>query len=177
MTGSRLFRPLKALAAGLLLLAFIVGVFSLVSRSVRVLSVDSGSMEPVLSRGDAVIVGRVAPLDIRAGDIVSYRDPQDGLIITHRVVAADPLTGQIITKGDANGEADQPFNGIAVVGRQVAVMPGLGRYIDMLHSWPGLIVAVYAPTMLVLASEARRFWKHYVHPTYVHHIWRYNGWY
>jgi signal peptidase I len=177
MTNTRLRRLAKALSAAALIIALACVSISLLSHSVRILSVDSGSMEPLISKGDAVITKRVSPLDIRKGDVVSYRDPQDGIIITHRVVVADPLTGQIITKGDANGQLDKAFSGAMVIGRQVAVLPGFGTYIDMLHSWPGLIAAVYIPTLLVLASEARRLWKHYLQPTYVHHLWRYNGWF
>src|SRR5829696_3648257 len=54
----------------------------------RPLAVLSGSMEPVLGTGDITVVRTIEPLDARPGDIVTFRDPNNGdRLITHRVRA------------------------------------------------------------------------------------------
>lgn len=137
------------------------------------LSVNSESMEPRIGKGDAVIVHRVDPLDVHAGDVVSYRSPVDeSVIITHRVVAVDPLTGQVVTKGDVNSSEDPAVSGFRIIGRVAYVVPGVGGIINALHSWLGLGLLIYLPTSLLLASELHRLVRHYLRPTYVHAIYR-----
>ena len=56
----------------------------------RSLTVLSGSMEPQLHVGDVVVVDQVPPLEVRVGDIVTFRDPEDASrLITHRVREID----------------------------------------------------------------------------------------
>src|SRR5438034_11360898 len=46
----------------------------------------SGSMRPHLAPGDLVVVERVAPAQMRVGDVVSFSAPgRRGVTITHRV--------------------------------------------------------------------------------------------
>lgn len=138
------------------------------SQSIRMLSVNSGSMEPLVAKGDAVLVRKVDPLEIHKGDLVSYRSLEDSaVIITHRVIEVDALTGRLITKGDANTKADPTIHGIRVIGRVQHIVPGMGYYINALHTWVGLTVVVYAPTAMLVASELRRLARHYLQPTYV----------
>ena len=71
----------------------------------RSLTVLSGSMEPQLHVGDVVVVDQVPPLDVRVGDIVTFRDPEDASrLITHRVREIDVNGSDVafVTKGDAN---------------------------------------------------------------------------
>lgn len=139
-------------------------------QSIRILGVGSDSMAPLVRKGDAVIAYKVNPLVIQKGDLVSYRSPKDStVIITHRVIETDPLTGRLITKGDANVEVDPTIHSARVIGRVQYLLPGAGRYINALHSWTGLILAVYLPTAILLMSELRRLARHYLQPTYVLH--------
>jgi signal peptidase I len=134
--------------------------------SVQVLSVQSGSMEPLIHRGDAVVVNPVPIADIHAGDIVSYHNPRDErMVITHRVQAISMQTGLVTTKGDNAVTADQPFAANLIVGRVQRHIIGLGRAIDVLHSTMGLMLVVYAPALIIVALELRRLMG-YFQPTY-----------
>lgn len=156
-----------------LALIVLAGMAALVmwnSGSWRILSVDSGSMEPTLAKGDAVVLRPVNPLDIRKDDIISYRSTEDpSITITHRVLVTDPLTGQLITKGDANTSLDPAFSSLEVMGRVAYIVPGAGRLLNLLHSWPGLMLAVYLPATLLLLGELRSLGRYYLRPTYVLH--------
>lgn len=70
-------------------------------------TVSAGSMEPALRAGDELVAVRTEPGDLRAGDVVAYRDPggwlgsesDDGTLV-HRVIG---LPGDTITCCDAQG--------------------------------------------------------------------------
>ena len=74
----------------------------------EVFAVMSGSMEPYYHVGSVVYVDKgVAPEDIQAGDVITFRKT-DELVATHRVVEADAENRQFVTKGDANEDQDLP---------------------------------------------------------------------
>jgi signal peptidase I len=158
----------------LVVLASVAALNTWNSGSLKLLSVDSGSMAPTVAEGDAVVIRSVNPLDISKDDIISYRSPEDAsLIITHRVLLVDPLTGQLITKGDANSSLDPTFSSSEIVGRVAYIIPGAGHLVDVLHSWVGLVLVVYLPAAILLGSELWRLSKYYLRPTYVLHHRRY----
>ena len=84
----------------------------------------SGSMEPTLHVGDVVLDRSIAPIDVRIGDVITFRDPQDqSKLITHRVhdMHVHPDFLRFTTKGDAVNSAqkwDIPLDGH--VGRVVS---------------------------------------------------------
>jgi signal peptidase len=157
---------LLATAAGLVL-------FMWLGQGVRIMSVGSNSMSPLLHKGDAVLVRRVNPVDIQAGDIVSYVSPRDSsLVITHRVVQTMPETGRLVTRGDANAAADPAFHSSRVMGEVVYVLPAAGRLVDGLHTWPGLVAAVYVPMLIIVGREVLRLSRHYSRPTYSLRRWQ-----
>jgi len=130
-------------------------------------------MEPKISRGDAVVVRHIDPLDIQVGDIVSYHSPNDNaVLITHRVTAFNPLTGRVTTKGDSNASADPSISSLQAIGRVVYVIPGAGGYINALHSWLGLVLLIYLPTAVLVTGELRRLGRFYLRPTYTHILYR-----
>lgn len=136
--------------------------------AVRVLSVQSGSMAPLIHKGDAVVVEPVRANPVQVNDVVSYHSPQDArLVITHRVQSIDRQTGMVTTKGDANATTDPPFAESLILGRVQQRIIGLGYAIDLLHSSIGLLLAVYIPATLVIALEFRTLTA-YFRPTYRH---------
>ena len=69
------------------------------------LTVMSGSMEPTIGTGDVVVARQTSPMDVRVGDIVTFRDPlEHDRLITHRVreMHVEGDTVVFVTKGDAN---------------------------------------------------------------------------
>src|ERR1700737_435713 len=97
--------------------------------------VYSGSMEPTIHVGDIAIVGPVKADKLVAGDIITFRTPQNpDTIVTHRLqnVAMDS-TGHFSfqTKGDANDTPDQiGVDQSAVLGKVVYSLPGLGFLVE-----------------------------------------------
>jgi signal peptidase I len=96
----------------------------------NILTVISGSMEPTLEVGSIVVDERIAPLDARPGDIVSFHDPSRGdRLVTHRLqsVRADGRIASMVTKGDANNAVERwsvPTDG--EIGRVVYHVPKVG---------------------------------------------------
>ena len=87
----------------LILAALISGYFPL-----YLLGVSTGSMEPTIDIGDAVLSKKVHSIDaIKEGDVIVYED--DGLLIVHRINRIVEENGETIikTKGDANNVEDE----------------------------------------------------------------------
>jgi signal peptidase len=120
--------------------------------------VTSGSMEPTFGPGSVVVVAAVSPEDIRARDIVTFRDP-DGFT-THRVlrVTASSSGGEdstaLITQGDANADADpQPLDPRNVVGKARFAVPHLGFFVELIKSPLG--AGAFAALFLFVAFSGR----------------------
>lgn len=120
----------------------------------------SGSMEPKIAPGDAVVVDSVRPGNIAVGDVITFNRDGASAPITHRVVE---VTGagadrQFVTKGDNNEEADaQPVPAANVVGRVVLTIPYIGFVIDFANTEPGYLLFVVVPIGLLILNEAYTF--------------------
>jgi signal peptidase I len=125
----------------------------------RAMSVQTGSMEPTIKTGSLVFVNRVSVANIAPGDIITYINPRNSQqTITHRVAEVRDRGGsrQFITKGDANPSPDQPISEKRVVGKVNGAVPYVGKARDFLFTWPGLVLFVYIPALIVSISEIRR---------------------
>jgi signal peptidase I len=136
-------------------------------RNVRLLSVQSGSMSPVVQKGDAVVVERGNLQSLQPGEIISYHSPVDQrVIITHRIIAIREEQGVIITQGDRLPQADPQIASQLVIGRAVSSVAGLGLILDWLHSAWGLALAVYAPAAVIVVLEFRRLFRYFAGSEY-----------
>jgi len=110
----------------------------------------SGSMEPVLSPGDVVIVDSSGP--VQNGDVITYRRPGDSVPTTHRVVGE--VDGRYETKGDANEEADTgTVAPEAIIGKVVLTIPLIGHIILWANTPVGYVLLVVTPLVLLGVSE------------------------
>lgn len=87
----------------------VVVIFILVSNlfPIKLVSIASGSMDPNIRVGDAVLINGFYDLDkIKVGDVISMK--KDNRVVVHRVVEITTENGETIyrTKGDANNAAD-----------------------------------------------------------------------
>jgi len=127
-------------------------------------------MTPAFAAGDAVVVHKANVSELRVGEIVSYHSPADPrVVVSHRLVSIDYITGRLITKGDHNDLQDIPFPSNQVIGQVVGIVPHFGRVLDWLHEPAGLIVLIYTPAAFILVSEARRLSRVYEKPFYQFH--------
>ncbi len=113
--------------------------------------VVSGSMEPAIPVGSMVYSRPVDPATLQPGDIIVFygSNQKESVPVTHRVVENHTETGEIITKGDANANADmQPAAYINVAGKVVAHIPKLGLPASLLATLAGKI----ALAMLIISG-------------------------
>jgi signal peptidase I len=126
----------------------------------RPLVVLSGSMEPTLGTGDVTVVQRIAPLDARPGDIVTFRDPDDhGRLVTHRVQRMRVQGGSVsfVTRGDANNVSERwAVAKDGEISRVSYRIPELGRLLLLTRTsgLPLLLFGIAIAALLVLELHA-----------------------
>ena len=105
--------------------------------------VVSGSMEPAIPVGSIVYSEETDPALLSTGDVIVFRDATRGSTpITHRVVSNDPVTGIVITKGDANVNEDaNPITYDNILGKVKAHLPRIGFTVAMFSTTLGKLVA------------------------------------
>lgn len=152
----------------LLATAFAGGVTATwgLSQGARPLSVQSGSMAPTFNKGDLVITRPVPGMHYAVGDIVTFTDPKNHQqTITHRIVAV-PATDaahspKFLTKGDANDITDGYIPAHLIVGKVTLSLPYAGYALDFLRQPLGLLLVIYIPALVIVASEIRRLAAYY----------------
>lgn len=127
----------------------------------EVYTVVSGSMEPDIPIGSAVFVEKAVPEEVTAGDVIAFYSR--GAVITHRVVENRTVSGEFVTKGDANAENDmEPAGYEMLIGRLAASVPVLGSIMAACSETTGkiyLICGVAGAVLLRLAGSLLRTQK------------------
>jgi signal peptidase I len=107
--------------------------FSVLSASgfVKARIVLTGSMEPMISPGDLVLLAPTPRTQPKLGDVVSYTarrfSGESVGVFTHRVIGGDPVNGWVV-KGDANPSPDvQKPKADDVSGVVFLVIPWIGK--------------------------------------------------
>lgn len=122
----------------------------------RVLSVLTGSMEPVIRAGDMVIVAKYQEDHPQPGDIITFwQDEARNSLITHRVMERLAENGYVLTKGDANLETDGGWTAPdRILGKVVVAIPYAAALQNFLRH-----PAVLGLMILLLAVTSYRQWK------------------
>lgn len=142
-----------------LILLLVVAVSGLMLAGYRLAAVQSGSMTPTFSVGDAIITRPVSPQQLKVGDVISFASSEkQGAIVSHRLIAVQAAAHQLVTKGDNLHKADTPIPYQAVRRQVVAVVPWLGVVIDAAHRPLGLTV-IGTVLFSVAAYECYRLGK------------------
>ncbi len=122
----------------------------------EIYAVVSGSMEPEMPVGSLVYVKGEEAAEIAEGEVIAFYSSVDaGSVITHRVVENRVVSGEFITKGDANEKEDMlpvPYGNL--IGRAVFTLPGAGVLSEMLASGPGRVAAACLIPAGILFSMA-----------------------
>ncbi len=110
----------------------------------------SGSMEPVLSVDDVIIVRETE--DCGINDIVVYDTGRE--MVVHRIIERDGDT--VITKGDANNTSDEPISVDAIRGKVIFTIPYAGVVVKALRSPAGIIIILLTAILLTEGSFRRK---------------------
>jgi signal peptidase I len=132
----------------------------------RLLVVTSGSMEPRIHAGDAVVIRPLTAPQLRVGQVVTFQAPGSDRYTTHRIIAierrylvADPGPDDheqyfIRTQGDHNLTPDPNLTPIGSIrGIVTETLPGWGRFLTWAHSATGRFVLFAPPLLLLLGAE------------------------
>lgn len=149
-------------AGNLLMLAMVAG-FTLVAvlpaTGARAMIVLSGSMEPLLTAGDAAIITDVPAEDLEVDDVITFHGiGEDKRLTTHRIIDLVDLDSGLHfqTQGDANASPDVNLAPAgAVVGRYDGRVPHGGRALLLLSRPEAKILLVAVPALLILLGEIR----------------------
>jgi signal peptidase I len=123
---------------------------------IRLLGVQTGSMEPAIKVGDGLISHPVELNELTAGEIVNYQT-DSGATISHRIVKVDSQKQHLITKGDNNKEPDGIVASSQIISQPAVILPYAGSIISHLQKPIVLISLVYVPATLILTREITRF--------------------
>ena len=165
---------LVSTAFGLTLGTLLVALLAIQVFGYKIVTVQSYSMEPALSRGDLVIARPVRIEDVKPGQVILFEEGRDvRLLVAHRVDSVinvttnvnNTATGEVTTqhsrllrtKGDANPSPDaEPVDASRLRGRLWFSVPQVGL---VLHRVPlqVLLLGVAAASALAWAGyELRR---------------------
>lgn len=90
-------------------------------------TVESNSMSPTYPIDSFILVKDINPQQIETGDAITFVFNDDGLLVTHRVIAIDKNEKTFKTKGDNNNVPDSiPVLWDNVVGKVVFSIPKIG---------------------------------------------------
>lgn len=150
--GKLILVALLALAITILVRVFVYHKFDIFG--FRLYQIMSGSMEPTIHVGDAVVTKEVPELNV--GDILAYENGQ--AITVHRVI-------KVYTEGDkrmyeAQGDNNNaPDQGLImpeqVKGKVVFTVKKAGEGINLLRKY-GIIILIFAVGIIVIVALIRR---------------------
>lgn len=105
----------------------------------------SGSMEPNIPVNDMIITKKIKSDDIKVGDIISYKDETNDIVITHRVISIEEVEGvkYFQTKGDNNKSADKNLVSYSQIeGKYLFKVPLIGRVLNYVRDPRGMVLVI-----------------------------------
>lgn len=171
-----LFRTILGLFISLILASYIAPLWFQL-RGEQLLVVTSGSMEPEIGVGDAVVIRPITdPSQVRIGQIVTFWSGVEKRLVTHRVIALKSVVRQTLvgnqlqpaqdqsgnpiedpfikTKGDNNRVADPDLTPVAQVqGIVQETHSGWGYLLAWAHSPMGRLLLFAPPLLMLLGAE------------------------
>ena len=120
-------------------------------------NVVSGSMEPEIPVGSVVYVEEADPVSIEPGEVIAFLSGSS--VVIHRVTENRQVEGYLLTKGDANAEADLgEVRYKDLIGRVVKNIPVLGQVMTICAGTVGKVLLLcFAACGVLLNVLAGRF--------------------
>ena len=159
-------RAVRVLVSGLFISAILMAALVFGSASLPALLgfttmvVTSGSMEPAIRVGDAVLMRPPAPGEIRNGDVITFKPFGSRGLVTHRVVATSEIEGNpyFQTQGDANATPDPDLTSAdAVFGKVALRLPKMGFLLRFATTPQGKMLMIALPLSVLMVREVRGF--------------------
>lgn len=128
----------------------------------KIYMVLSGSMEPAIHTGSAVIVQPADVDKLAVNDIITFKGfDGSNTLITHRIAEVNKEQLSFTTKGDANDVTDpNEVPASDVVGKVSFSVPYAGYVMNFAKSKMGLLVLVILPGTFIIALEIRKLFKY-----------------
>lgn len=132
---------------------------------IRVLSIQTESMYPVLLPGDLIFdVAVKEPADLRVGDIITYWTVINGerVLNTHTIYEIYDGGDDLIfgTKGENNTMADPlTVHESEIVGKYSFRIGGLGKVFDYLQTSTGFLIVVVVPVFVFFLFYLVQFFR------------------
>ncbi len=156
---ARLFGLIQLAAAAALITGIAVMLAGLIPAFFGAESfvVLSGSMEPAIHVGAVAVVKGTRLADLKPGDVISYRTPNNpDTVVTHRLIAIEQTEDgrQLLhAKGDASPSEDAiPIDPNAVLGRVLYSVPYAGYIVAFCQRTQGRVILIGLP-LLFLAAD------------------------
>ncbi len=159
----------KVLVNVLIICAIVPALLAFVATTVphlwgyRVMVISSGSMEPSISVGDAVLIKPSPKIEsIGIGDVITYNPVGAKGTTTHRVVAIKEIKGDLYfqTKGDANATLDPNLvSAESVYGKLGLTLPKAGGFLYFSGTGNGRMIIFGIPALIITIRELQRLFK------------------
>lgn len=126
-------------------------------------SIQTKSMEPAIKTGDLIITKKVAPEDLKKGDVISFfaKEQKKVIIKTHRIeeVKDDGIKYSYVTKGDNNGLVDEEEVLVKdIISKYDGTrIPVLGHVLDFLKSQVGFFLFIILPLFVFFIYHLYKF--------------------
>ena len=118
----------------------------------------TGSMEPVFYSGDLVLCKEIDTSELKAGDIIAFREGK--AVVTHRIQFVETTDDgiQFVTKGDNNNATDRkPVLPEVVEGIYLSKISGLGNLAMFMQTPIGMALFIAVPLIgFILYDVLRR---------------------
>ncbi|ETI70139.1 signal peptidase I [Neobacillus vireti] len=124
----------------------------------KVMTVLSGSMEPLLKPGDIVVARPIDLEKVKVNDVITFRNNQHTLV-THRIIDLVTNDGEVFfqTKGDANNVEDEGLiSSEQLEGSLFFYIPKAGYIANFLQSSMGIILLVTVPLLILTIGLVKK---------------------
>jgi len=151
-----------ALLAILISLALLfIGSMIPIPGNYKMMTVLSGSMEPIIKTGSIVVSKSFD--NYKIGEIITFESNEGGKIpTTHRIVEMEVQEGDPIytTQGDANNAPDrEDVRNKQIIGRVVLNIPFLGYAVNFVKKPIGFLLIIIIPAGIIILDEVKKIFK------------------
>jgi len=137
----------------------ILSSFPISGIGMRVLVVQSGSMEPEIKTGSIVFV--FPDNTYGPGDVITFsrKESLHGVPITHRITEESIVHGKTAytVKGDANNYPDaEKVSEDEIIGRVRGKIPYIGFLINQARTPLGIMLLIFLPAFIIVRDELKK---------------------